>query len=74
MMEKVHYEIGDVVRMKKPHPCGSDTWEILRVGMDFGIKCQGCGHYVMLPRKRFEKMAKEIKNASDGRLDPGLGT
>jgi hypothetical protein len=59
-MEKVHYAVGDIVRMKKAHPCGSDTWEILRVGMDFGIKCQGCGHYVMMPRPKFEKMAKAI--------------
>ena len=58
-MEKIHYEVGDVVRMKKQHPCGSDLWEILRTGMDFGIKCKGCGRFVMLPRPKFEKMAKE---------------
>jgi hypothetical protein len=46
--------------MKKKHPCGSDTWTILRVGMDFGLKCNGCGHFVMMPRVKFEKMAKAI--------------
>lgn len=59
-MEKIHYEVGDVVRMKKQHPCGSDLWEILRTGMDFGIKCKGCGRFVMLSRPKFEKMAKGI--------------
>jgi len=67
-MEKVRYAVGDIVRMKKPHPCGSDTWKILRVGMDFGMKCQGCGHYVMLPRPKFEKMAKAILSRGDPSL------
>ena len=60
MMEHIRYEIGDIVRMKKQHPCGSDTWEILRTGMDFGLKCEGCGHFVMMPRPKFEKMARAI--------------
>ena len=59
-LERVQYDVGDVVRMKKKHPCGSDLWEILRTGMDFGIKCKGCGRFVMLPRPKFEKMAKAI--------------
>ena len=37
------FEVGDVIRMKKPHPCGSSEWEVLRVGADFRLKCQGCG-------------------------------
>ena len=60
MVEKVKYKVNYVVRMKKKHPCGSDTWTILRVGMDFGLKCNGCGHFVMMPRVKFEKMAKAI--------------
>ena len=60
MVEKVQYKVNDVVHMKKKHPCGSDTWTILRVGMDFGLKCNGCGHFVMMPRVKFEKMAKAI--------------
>ncbi len=60
MLSRVRYDVGDVVRMKKQHPCGSDLWAITRVGMDFGLKCQGCGHFVMMPRPKFEKMAKAI--------------
>jgi len=49
------FNIGDVIKMKKPHPCGANQWEITRVGMDFRLKCQGCGRQVMLPRRRVEK-------------------
>ncbi|WIW70695.1 DUF951 domain-containing protein [Anaerosinus gibii] len=59
-MERVKYEMGDIVKMKKTHPCGSDLWEITRTGMDFGIKCQGCGRWVMIPRIKFEKAVKNI--------------
>ncbi len=54
------YQIGDFVQMKKAHPCGSDRWEILRVGMDFRIKCQGCGRMVLLSRRDFEKRVKKV--------------
>jgi len=57
-MEKITYELGDIVSLKKKHPCGSFTWEILRVGMDFRLKCQGCGHLILIPRAKFEKMVK----------------
>lgn len=60
MMEKQHYAVGDIVRMKKAHPCGSSEWEVLRTGMDFRLKCQGCGHLVMMPRTKFEKMVRAI--------------
>jgi hypothetical protein len=56
----VRYEVGDVVKMKKAHPCGSDQWEITRTGMDFGLKCLGCGRRVMVPRPKFEKAVKSI--------------
>ena len=49
------FELGDVIKMKKAHPYGTNQWEILRVGMDFRLKCCGCGHQVMLPRKQVEK-------------------
>lgn len=49
------YAVGDIVKLKKPHPCGSSEWEILRVGADFRLKCMGCGHMVMVPRKLVEK-------------------
>lgn len=59
-MERFQYEVGDVVRLKKPHPCGSYEWKILRVGMDFRLKCQGCGHMIMVPRKTVEKSTKQL--------------
>ena len=42
------YEVGDIVKLKKKHPCGSFEWEILRVGADFRLKCTGCGHQIMI--------------------------
>ena len=45
--------------MKKPHPCGSYQWEVIRVGADFKIKCVKCGHIVMIPRVKFEKSVKK---------------
>jgi hypothetical protein len=56
----VRYQIGDIVRMKKNHPCGTALWEITRTGIDFGLKCQGCGRFVLVPRVKFEKGVKEI--------------
>ena len=55
------FAVGDIIRMKKPHPCGSHEWEILRVGADFRLKCEGCGHQVMVSRKLVEKNTKEIR-------------
>lgn len=53
-------QLHDIVELKKPHPCGSVQWEILRVGMDIKLKCCGCGHELMLPRSRCEKSIKKI--------------
>ena len=52
--------VGDRVEMKKQHPCGCKTFEILRVGMDFKIKCEKCGREVMAPRAKIEKNIKKI--------------
>lgn len=52
------FNIGEVIKMKKQHPCGANEWEILRLGMDFRLKCRGCGHQVMVPRKLVEKNFK----------------
>lgn len=54
--------VGDVVRLKKGHPCGSFEWEVLREGADFRLKCIGCGRQVMIARKTLEKGIKEIKS------------
>ena len=47
----MEFQIGDIVKLKKAHPCGTNEWEILRVGMDFRLKCVGCSRQVMVPRK-----------------------
>ena len=64
------YAVGDIVKLKKPHPCGCSEWEIMRVGADFRLKCMGCGHQVMVPRKLVEKMGGTITFESE----KGVGT
>ena len=59
-MERFVYEVGDIVKLKKPHPCGSQEWEILRVGSDFRLKCQRCGHQVMVSRRLVEKNTRGL--------------
>jgi len=56
------YNKGEKVRFKKEHPCGGDTWEIIRVGMDFKLECRTCGRVVSMSRKDFEKAVKEKIN------------
>jgi len=55
--------VGDIIEMKKAHPCGSSTWKVLRVGMDFRLRCEGCGHEVMILRRKAEKSIKQIISA-----------
>lgn len=52
--------LQDILVMKKAHPCGSREWLVLRVGMDFRLRCRGCGHEVMLPRSKAEKNIRQI--------------
>ncbi len=52
--------IGDIVKLKKQHPCGSREWEVLRIGADFRLKCAGCGHHIMIARPALEKSVREI--------------
>lgn len=54
------FDVGDIITMKKPHPCGSKEWEVLRVGADFRLKCMGCGHQIMIPRRLVEKNTRNI--------------
>lgn len=54
------FDLGDIVEMKKQHPCGTNKWEIIRVGADIKIKCVNCGRIIMLPRIKFEKGLKNI--------------
>lgn len=53
-------KVGDILQVKKPHPCGSREFLVLRVGMDFRIRCTGCGHEILLPRSKIEKNIKKI--------------
>lgn len=54
--------LGDILTMKKAHPCGSAQWKVLRTGADFRLKCLGCGHEVMLPRFRAEKNIRSVQH------------
>ena len=60
-MAGYEYEVGDVVKLKKKHPCGSQELEILRVGADFRLKCMGCGHQIMIARKLVEKNTRGLQ-------------
>ncbi|MFD1454907.1 DUF951 domain-containing protein [Levilactobacillus lanxiensis] len=59
------YDLGDLVEMKKAHPCGTNRWEITRMGADIKIKCTNCGHVVMLSRREFEKKLKKVLVKAD---------
>lgn len=56
------FTLGDIIETKKQHPCGSNEWEVTRMGVDFKIKCTKCEHTVMLPRDKFLKSVKNIKS------------
>ena len=58
-------KVGDVLKMKKKHPCGSFCFEVLRIGMDFKLRCRQCGHEIMLPRSKAEKNIKSIIEANE---------
>ena len=64
-MNQDHYEVGDIVKLKKQHPCGSSEWEILRVGADFRLKCAGCGHQIMIARKLVEKNTRGLRKTGE---------
>lgn len=64
-MEQKQYNLYDVVEMKKAHPCGENRWKIIRMGMDIRVKCEGCDHSVMIPRREFDRKVK--KNTCEAR-------
>lgn len=57
--------LGDILEMKKPHPCGSKRFAVLRVGMDFRLKCEGCGHEMLVPRVKIERNIRRIHRQDD---------
>lgn len=76
-LQNIQWAVGDVVRLKKPHACGGNEWEITRVGMDFRVKCLGCGRYVLMTRQDFKKRVKSLLRKGEtkdavSRNDKGL--
>ena len=73
--EPVPFAIGDVVRLKKAHPCGGLDWTVVRLGADIGVKCLGCGRRVLLPRRELERRVKlflergAVEEETTGRAD-----
>ena len=62
----VDFQVGDIVRLRKPHPCGGYEWQVVRLGADIGLKCQTCQHRVMLTRRELEKRLKTfVRQAAD---------
>ena len=59
------FDLGDIVQMKKQHPCGSKEFEVIRLGADIKIKCVGCGRIVMIPRSKFQKDAKKVVKSNN---------
>jgi len=53
-------QVNDLVRLRKPHPCGSYEWQVVRIGADIGLKCQACGRRVLLDRRTFNKRVKTV--------------
>ncbi|MDI6891743.1 MAG: DUF951 domain-containing protein [Actinomycetota bacterium] len=66
MVKVVQVEIGDVVKLKKPHPCGANEWEITKLGMDIGLKCLKCGREVRLMRYDFDRRFRGYIRRADG--------
>lgn len=61
----MNINVGDILTLKKKHPCGSEQWKVTRIGADFKIVCQGCGHELMLPRSKVEKSIKKIDSIGE---------
>ncbi|MFO8060751.1 MAG: DUF951 domain-containing protein [Bacillota bacterium] len=66
--------VGDILTLKKPHPCGCNRWEVLRVGADFRLRCLGCRRLVMLPRRRVESRIRHVESTSDTSGPGGTGS
>lgn len=70
MPEPVDFRVGDVIELRKTHPCGGKTWRVLRVGLDIGIECLTCGRYVMVPRRRLEGRVKRFVERGPASQEP----
>lgn len=65
--------LGDVVRLRRPHPCGSDTWLVDRLGADIGLRCEGCARHVLLERPALERRVVAFVRRGDPALSEALG-
>lgn len=65
--------LGDIVRMRKPHPCGSNEWEVVRLGVDIGIRCRKCARRVLLPRSQFLRQVKALMPRGDRGMEAPSG-
>jgi len=65
-VEPVTFVLGDILRLRKPHPCGSTDWQVIRLGADIGLVCQTCGRRVLLPRSTLERRLKTIVRRGEG--------
>lgn len=61
----MNLNLGDILRLRKPHPCGSTDWKVMRTGMDFRIQCLGCGHQAWIPRAKLERQIKQILSKAE---------
>jgi len=68
-MAEKSFDLHDIVEMKKPHPCGENRWRIIRLGADIRIKCMGCDHSVLMPRKEFTKKMKKVLKRYEAEQD-----
>lgn len=67
----IDFRLGDVVRLRKPHPCGGTDWGVVRLGADIGLKCQTCGHRILVPRSQVEQRMKTFVAQAGGAEAPG---
>lgn len=67
----IPYGLGDVLQLKKPHACGANRWKVIRLGMDIRVKCEQCGHSVLIPRARFDRLTRKllVQATGDGTSD-----
>ena len=65
----INVQVDDLVRLRKPHPCGSYEWLVVRIGADIGLKCQVCGRRVLMDRRTFNKRAKQVIRRGQGQTE-----
>lgn len=72
LREPVPFYMGDIVRLRKPHPCGGYEWTVVRLGADIGLVCIACDRRIMLPRRELERRLKAFVHRGPEYIDPGI--